>query len=221
MPPRQLLKLAPRGILAPTRLFSTTAHPLNENDISGSGFGSPLPNTPRRGSGISLTGPSTRQTTTLRNTTEGLQSVMQSAMQRQNSNSILNDLGDAGEQVSVSDLLQNQYRFQLGETYAPHHLSFQEFRKRTKRQKPSRDAFDLLGMNPLDDYKNFNMLAEYVTDMGRIKHRNDTGLRPVNQRRIAKAIRRGVGIGLLPSTHKHPEILKQIEDRRRSSQNRR
>ena len=48
--------------------------------------------------------------------------------------------------------------------------------------------------------------------MGRIKHRSETGLRPVNQRRVAKAIRRAVGIGLLPSTHKHPELLKKIED---------
>lgn len=48
--------------------------------------------------------------------------------------------------------------------------------------------------------------------MGRIKHRNETGLRPVNQRKIAKAIRRAVGIGLMPSTHKHPELLKRAEE---------
>jgi small subunit ribosomal protein S18 len=42
-------------------------------------------------------------------------------------------------------------------------------------------------------------------------HSKDTGLRPVNQRRIAKAIRRAVGIGLIPSVHKHPEILKNME----------
>ncbi len=44
--------------------------------------------------------------------------------------------------------------------------------------------------------------------MGRIKHSNDTGLRPVNQRRMAKAIRRAVGLGLHPSVHKHPEMLR-------------
>jgi len=43
--------------------------------------------------------------------------------------------------------------------------------------------------------------------MGRIRHRKDTGLRAVNQRKIAKAIRRAVGMGLLPSVHKHPEML--------------
>lgn len=43
--------------------------------------------------------------------------------------------------------------------------------------------------------------------MGRIRNREDTGLRRVNQRRIAKAIRRAVGMGLIPSVHKHPEML--------------
>jgi small subunit ribosomal protein S18 len=50
-------------------------------------------------------------------------------------------------------------------------------------------------------------MSEYVTPVGRIKHRNTTGLRPVNQRKIAKAIRRAIGLGLMPSVHRHPEIL--------------
>ncbi|EAW18329.1 mitochondrial 37S ribosomal bS18m domain-containing protein [Aspergillus fischeri NRRL 181] len=50
-------------------------------------------------------------------------------------------------------------------------------------------------------------MSEYITPMGRIKHRSTTGLRPVNQRKIAKAIRRAIGIGLMPSVHRHPEIL--------------
>lgn len=44
--------------------------------------------------------------------------------------------------------------------------------------------------------------------MGRIKHSSETGLRPVNQRKMAKAVRRAVGMGLHPSVHKHPEILR-------------
>lgn len=50
-------------------------------------------------------------------------------------------------------------------------------------------------------------MSEYMTPMGRIKHRKVTGLRPVNQRKIAKAIRRAIAIGLMPSVHRHPEIL--------------
>jgi small subunit ribosomal protein S18 len=55
--------------------------------------------------------------------------------------------------------------------------------------------------------QNFSIMSEYITPMGRIKHRSTTGLRPVNQRKIAKAIRRAIGIGLMPSVHRHPEIL--------------
>ena len=45
--------------------------------------------------------------------------------------------------------------------------------------------------------------------MGRIKHSKDTGLRNVNQRKMAKAIRRSIGMGLMPSVHNHPEILEK------------
>lgn len=47
-----------------------------------------------------------------------------------------------------------------------------------------------------------------MTTMGRIRHSSDTGLRPVNQRKIAKAVRRAIGMGLHPSVHRHPEILR-------------
>jgi len=53
-----------------------------------------------------------------------------------------------------------------------------------------------------------------MTPMGRIKHNRETGLRPVNQRKIARAIRRTVGIGMMPSVHRHPEILLNMEHRR-------
>jgi small subunit ribosomal protein S18 len=54
-------------------------------------------------------------------------------------------------------------------------------------------------------------MSEYMTEMGRIKHRNLTGLRGVNQRKIAKAIRRAIGVGLMPSVHRHPEILAELK----------
>ena len=46
-----------------------------------------------------------------------------------------------------------------------------------------------------------------MTPMGRIKHSRETGLRPVNQRKMARAIRRAIGLGIHPSVHAHPEIL--------------
>ncbi|KAL1961825.1 hypothetical protein VTN77DRAFT_994 [Rasamsonia byssochlamydoides] len=97
--------------------------------------------------------------------------------------------------------------WKAGDVYAPHDLSPAEMKKWMKRQSPSQDAFDALNINPLHQYKNFAIMSEYMTPMGRIKHRSQTGLRPVNQRKIAKAIRRAIGIGLMPSVHRHPEIL--------------
>lgn len=55
--------------------------------------------------------------------------------------------------------------------------------------------------------QNFAIISDFMTDMGRIKHSKDTGLRAVNQRKMAKAIRRAIGMGIHPSTHKHPELI--------------
>lgn len=53
------------------------------------------------------------------------------------------------------------------------------------------------------------MISEFVTPLGQIKHSEMTGLRPRNQRRMAKAIRRAIGMGIHPSVHHHPELLKK------------
>jgi len=94
-----------------------------------------------------------------------------------------------------------------GDIYAPHDLSPVAMKKWMKRYSPSTDAFDALNLNPLDHYKNFSIMSEYITPMARIKPRSQTGLRAVNQRKIAKAIRRAIAFGLMPSVHRHPEIL--------------
>ena len=57
--------------------------------------------------------------------------------------------------------------------------------------------------------QNFSIMSDFVSDMGRIRPRSETGLRPVNQRKIARAVRRAIALGLMPSVHKHPEILKR------------
>ena len=78
-----------------------------------------------------------------------------------------------------------------------------------------KDAFDKLGVNPLHEWKNVSILGSFVTSMGRLMPRSQTGLRAVNQRKISKAVRRAVGMGLMPSVHKHPEIL-EVEERVRN-----
>lgn len=106
----------------------------------------------------------------------------------------------------------NRRDWRSGDVYAPHDLSAAEARKWSKRYSPTSDAFDALDLNPLDLYKNFSIMSEYMTEMGRIRHSSSTGLRPVNQRKIAKAIRRAVALGLMPSVHRHPEILRRDAD---------
>ncbi|KAF9891268.1 hypothetical protein FE257_004832 [Aspergillus nanangensis] len=123
----------------------------------------------------------------------------------QNRQKFLEDQRSQGESRALERF---QFRdWKSGDIYAPHDLSPSEMKKWKKRNAPSRDAFDSLNMNPLSLYKNFSIMSEYITPLGRIKHRSTTGLRPVNQRKIAKAIRRAIGLGLMPSVHKHPEIL--------------
>jgi len=101
-------------------------------------------------------------------------------------------------------------RWKAGDVYAPHDLSAVEMAKWKSRGRPERDVFDVLALDPLEEYKNFSIMSEYMTPMGRIKHSKETGLRPVNQRRIAKAIRRSIGMGMMPSVHRHPEILQKM-----------
>jgi small subunit ribosomal protein S18 len=60
-----------------------------------------------------------------------------------------------------------------------------------------------------DELQNFTIMSEYMTETGRIKHSRDTGLRPKNQRKIAKAIRRAIGLGLMPSVHRHPLVMRK------------
>jgi len=114
-------------------------------------------------------------------------------------------------------------RWRAGDVYAPHDLSAVEMAKWKSRSKPERDVFDVLAFNPLDEYRNFSIMSEYMTPMGRIKHGSETGLRPVNQRRIAKAIRRVVGMGIMPSVHRHPELMhaREARDMERGAQGRR
>lgn len=120
--------------------------------------------------------------------------------------------------VSVRDLRMNNMtdnylrqmprRWRTGDVYSPRDLGSVEMNKWRTSRRPKKDILDVLGINPLDNYRNFALISEFVTPMGRIKHSLNTGLRPKNQRKMAKAIRRAIGMGLHPSVHRHPEILR-------------
>ncbi|KAI1468138.1 ribosomal protein S18 [Daldinia caldariorum] len=104
-------------------------------------------------------------------------------------------------------LRQLPRRWRAGDVYAPHDMSPSEMNKLRRTQARKRDLVDVLGLSPLDMYRNFSVISEFMTAHGRIKRAVDTGLRPVNQRKMAKAVRRAIGLGLHPSVHFHPEIL--------------
>lgn len=140
---------------------------------------------------------------------------------------------DIQRALDRKDLQRQMVRqWKAGDVYSPHDISgveMSKWRSASRKAKGKKDVLDMLKVNPLEHYKvcwkwnngdvqgsllimsaqNFAMMSEYMTEMGRIKHNNETGLRPVNQRRMAKAVRRAIGLGLMPSVHKHPEILKQ------------
>ncbi|KUJ16020.1 ribosomal protein S18 [Mollisia scopiformis] len=122
------------------------------------------------------------------------------------------EAGQYGNGVALTRQITR--RFKPGDVYAPHDLSEVEMAKWKKRAKPQHDVFDVLDFKPLDNYRNFSIMSEYMTPMGRIIHSKETGLRPVNQRRISKAIRRCIGMGLMPSVHRHPELLYNTPERR-------
>ncbi|KAM0285630.1 hypothetical protein ACHAQH_001336 [Verticillium albo-atrum] len=98
-------------------------------------------------------------------------------------------------------------KWRTGDVYAPHDMHPHQLAKWKRRSSPKHDVTDLLSVNPLDQYKNFSMISEHMTSFGQIKSAKETGLRPRNQRRMAKAIRRVIGMGIHPSVHYHPEIL--------------
>ncbi|KAK1774151.1 hypothetical protein QBC45DRAFT_425764 [Copromyces sp. CBS 386.78] len=118
------------------------------------------------------------------------------------------------EVTSANYMRQMKRRWNNGDVYAPRDLSAYEMKGPPQGQwMPPADAVDQLGFSPLDNYRNFSLVSDFMTSFGRIRHSRETGLKPVNQRKIAKMVRRAIGLGIHPSVHKHPEILKQSTGR--------
>ncbi|OAQ61744.1 ribosomal protein S18 [Pochonia chlamydosporia 170] len=109
---------------------------------------------------------------------------------------------------SADYLKQMPRRWESGDVYSPHDLSPVEMQKWRKRSPRSSDIVDALGIRPLDMYKNFSLIQEFTTSSGQIVHSAGTRLRPVNQRKVAKMIRRVQGMGIYPTIHDHPEMIR-------------
>jgi len=70
------------------------------------------------------------------------------------------------------------------------------------KQATYKDAFLYLGIDPLKEALNDALLSKFVTTMGKIKGRNETGLSRNSQRRMGKAVRRARAMGILPMMSK-------------------
>ncbi|ROV94504.1 hypothetical protein VMCG_08138 [Cytospora schulzeri] len=138
-----------------------------------------------------------------------LYGVMENSRTRERMSSNRQTLEEKSKAAAAREDLTRQMtrNWKPGDVYAPHDLSPVEMLKWRQPKQPSRDIIDMLGLNPIDHYRNFSIISEFMTSMGRIKHSKETGLRPVNQRKMAKAIRRAIGMGIHPSVHRHPMIL--------------
>jgi hypothetical protein len=57
------------------------------------------------------------------------------------------------EEFTQQELNNSQFRFQPGDVYAPNDLTMEELRARRSNRRPVKDAFDVLGINPITQYK--------------------------------------------------------------------
>ncbi|KAI0068806.1 hypothetical protein BV25DRAFT_1792758, partial [Artomyces pyxidatus] len=62
----------------------------------------------------------------------------------------------------------------------------------------AQDPFYQLDIDPLYEATNPYLLANYVTEMGKVKSRAETKLTWHSQRRLTKAIRRAKMMGVMP-----------------------
>ncbi|KAG2154937.1 uncharacterized protein EDB93DRAFT_124761 [Suillus bovinus] len=67
-----------------------------------------------------------------------------------------------------------------------------------KKQAKQQDVFYRLGIDPLQEASNDVLMSTFVTEMGKIKHRAETGLTTKTQRKLGKAIRRAKMMGVIP-----------------------
>ncbi|KAG1049503.1 hypothetical protein G6F43_008169 [Rhizopus delemar] len=100
---------------------------------------------------------------------------------------------------------------QEGDLYHPQDLNDNLYReslraRRGRSSAPTQDPFDVLGLDPLQEYKNYKLLSNFVSDMGKILPREQTGLTAKNQRKLAKAVKRARAMGLMSSTNNRTEF---------------
>ncbi|KAG8865272.1 hypothetical protein FRB96_000162 [Tulasnella sp. 330] len=69
-----------------------------------------------------------------------------------------------------------------------------------------RDQFHNLGINIIHEFRNATLMSSFVTSMGMIKKRGETGLTRRNQRMLAKAIKKSQNAGIIPRYSRPTDI---------------
>ncbi|KAE9969196.1 hypothetical protein BLS_005455 [Venturia inaequalis] len=165
----------------------------------------PAPNTDSLASDLTRLLGGTRQNTAGPNATRQRFSAPTGRPSAASHELALQELARVGGERGV--LNQTPRKWKEGDVYAPHDLSIGEAKKWKKIvRRPEKDCFDMLGKNPMLFYKNLPLLDHFTSETGRIRAGKETGLRLRNQRRVARAVRRAIGIGLMPSVYRHPEL---------------
>ncbi|KAI9269143.1 ribosomal protein S18 [Phascolomyces articulosus] len=95
----------------------------------------------------------------------------------------------------------------IGDLYHPEDLNDARYQERMRQRRgrpntPTEDPFEVLDLDPLNEYKNVRLLSYFVSDMGKILPREQTGVSAKNQRKLAKAIKRARAMGLMSCTSK-------------------
>ncbi|ORY84331.1 ribosomal protein S18 [Protomyces lactucae-debilis] len=133
---------------------------------------------------------------------------------RQQEQSRLTQERRSREGYSKEDLQYFEPRIDVaGEIYSPQDLAFEARRPLNRRRAEgyNQDDFAILGIDPQDEYKSFNLLSEYISTLGRIKPREATGLSAKNQRKLGKAVRRARALGILSTTAQDPSLGQAIK----------
>ena len=68
----------------------------------------------------------------------------------------------------------------IGDLYHPEDLNDARYQERMRQRRgrpntPSEDPFEVLDLDPLNEYKNVRLLSYFVSDMGKILPREQTG----------------------------------------------
>ncbi|KAI1306273.1 hypothetical protein EDD11_004827 [Mortierella claussenii] len=103
--------------------------------------------------------------------------------------------------TAVNEPYRMRGNFRKGDVYKPADLNDSKPATYSARSKPV-DELKILKLNPVVEYKNAMLLSHYITPLGRLMSREQTGLSAKNQRRVTKAVRRARALCIISPTAK-------------------